>query len=85
MRRSACSPSGLRAPSDAGDLPRVIDGELDELVRGAAAVALEGPKGVGKSVSASRRAAQVLALDDPMQAALLEADPERLTRVPHPV
>jgi uncharacterized protein len=73
------------APIDTAYLPRVIDGELDELLQGAGAVAIEGPKGVGKTVSASRRAAQVLELDDPMQAALLEADPERLARGPHPV
>ena len=75
----------MRVPSDATYLPRVIDGELDDLLQGAVAIALEGPKGVGKTVSASRRAAQVLELDDPMQVALLEADPERLTRGPHPV
>jgi uncharacterized protein len=73
------------APSDSTYLPRVIDVELDELLQGAAAIAVEGPKGVGKTVSASRRAAQVLELDDPMQVALLEADPERLVRGPHPV
>lgn len=75
----------MAAPTDATYLPRVIDGELDELLQGAAAIAVEGPKGVGKTASASRRAAQVLELDDPMQAALLEADPERLARGPHPV
>jgi uncharacterized protein len=75
----------MPAPADGTYLPRVIDGELDELLQGAAAIAIEGPKGVGKTASASRRAAQVLELDDPMQAALLEADPERLERGPHPV
>jgi uncharacterized protein len=75
----------MAAPIEATYLPRVIDGELGELLQGAAAIAVEGPKGVGKTVSASRRAAQVLELDDPMQVALLEADPERLMRGPHPV
>ena len=66
-------------------LPRVIDGELDDLLGGAPAIALEGPKGVGKTVSAMRRAEQVLELDDPLDCALLEADPDRLERGPHPV
>lgn len=75
----------MGGPANATYLPRVIDGELDELLQGAAAIAVEGPKGVGKTVTAKRRAAQVLELDDPMHAALLEADPERLARGPHPV
>lgn len=66
-------------------LDRVIDAELDEFLVGAPAVALEGPKGVGKTASAMRRAKQVLELDDPLACALLEADPERLERGPHPV
>lgn len=66
-------------------LPRVVDAELDVLLRGAPAIALEGPKGVGKTTTAVRRAKHVLELDDPLQCTLLEADPERLARGPHPV
>lgn len=75
----------MGVPTEPTYLPRVIDDELEELLQGAAAIAVEGPKGVGKTASASRHAAQVLELDDPMQAALLEADSERLARGPHPV
>ena len=64
--------------------PRWVDLELDELAE-LPAVAVEGAKGVGKTFTASRRAATVLRLDDPDQRALLEADPERLARVEGPV
>lgn len=68
-----------------GYLPRVVDQELDELMPALAAIALEGPKGVGKTATASRRAATVLAMDDAVSRDLLRADPERLERVPGPV
>lgn len=66
-------------------LRRVIDIELDELLLGLPAVALDGPKGVGKTETASRRAATVHALDDPTQRTLLEAEPNRLARGASPV
>lgn len=44
-------------------LERVVDTELDELVGGLLAISLEGPKGVGKTATASRRAATVLNLE----------------------
>lgn len=44
-------------------LPRTIDGQLDELMDGLAAIALEGPRGVGKTATAARRARTVLDLD----------------------
>lgn len=56
-------------------LPRSVDAELDELLLGAPAIALEGPKGVGKTDTARRRASAVWMLDDPAQRALIEADP----------
>jgi uncharacterized protein len=65
--------------------PRVVDRELDELVPALAAIALEGPKAVGKTETASRRAATVHALDDPAQFALAAADPARLLADPPPV
>ena len=60
-------------------------GECGALIEGAPAIALEGSKGVGKTVSAARRAVSVVALDDPMQRDLLDADPDRLERGPHPI
>ena len=55
--------------------PRTIDYELDELLQLAPAIALDGPKGVGKTATAFRRASASWLLDDPAQRALLDADP----------
>lgn len=65
--------------------PRVVDRELDELLLGLPAISLEGPKGVGKTATALRRARTVYALDEPAQRELWRADPERLERSPGPV
>jgi predicted AAA+ superfamily ATPase len=54
---------------------RIVDEELDELITGLPAIAVEGAKGVGKTATASRRSDRVLRLDDPAQLALLQADP----------
>ncbi|WP_322760849.1 ATP-binding protein [Frankia sp. Cr2] len=64
---------------------RVVDSELDELLPGLAAISLEGPKGVGKTATATRRARTVFTLDDSAQRELLRADPQRLDRSPTPV
>lgn len=56
-------------------LPRTVDLELNELLGMAPAIAIDGPKGVGKTDTAARRASQSWFLDDPDQRALLEADP----------
>lgn len=57
---------------------RIIDDELDDLLAGLAAVAIEGPKAVGKTATALQRARTVHRLDDPVQASLARADPTRL-------
>jgi predicted AAA+ superfamily ATPase len=64
---------------------RVVDSELDALLPGLPALSLAGPKGVGKTATAARRAGTVVALDDPVQRELLRADPGRLDRSPAPV
>lgn len=56
-------------------LLRSVDRELDELLALAPAVTLDGPKGVGKTATAQRRADRSWFLDDLDQRALLEADP----------
>lgn len=66
-------------------LRRIVDAELDELMRGVPALALEGPKGVGKTVSLRRKSSTVFSVDDPRQRALLEADPGRVERAAPPV
>jgi predicted AAA+ superfamily ATPase len=57
---------------------RLVDDELGELLDGLPAIALEGPRAVGKTASALRRAATVYRLDDDDERSLLAADPSRL-------
>ena len=59
-------------------LKRVVDIELDELLPELPAIALEGPKGVGKTATAERRARSVFRLDEPALRAIAEADPARV-------
>ena len=64
---------------------RILDDQLDALFPQLAAIAIEGPKGVGKTATAGRRAATTLALDRPVQQELLAADPGRLERLDGPI
>jgi predicted AAA+ superfamily ATPase len=57
---------------------RIVDGELDELMTSLPALAIEGAKGVGKTVTASRRAETLHNLDDPQQRNIARGDPARL-------
>jgi predicted AAA+ superfamily ATPase len=66
-------------------LSRVVDGELDELLPALPALALEGIKGVGKTVTAKRRATTVHALDAPGSLDIYRADPYRLLEGDGPV
>jgi len=64
---------------------RVVDNELDELMTGVAAIAIEGPRGVGKTKTALGRAATAYRLDDPAVRAIIGADPQRITTGVRPV
>src|SRR5216683_7959454 len=66
-------------------LARVVDAEFDELLPSLSALALEGAKGVGKTVTARRRVRTVHALDAPGALELFEADPRRLVAGEPPV
>ncbi len=55
-------------------LGRTVDSELDELLAVAPAIALDGPKGVGKTGTALRRATAHWFLDDPAQREVARAD-----------
>ncbi|MFZ2273227.1 ATP-binding protein [Corynebacterium variabile] len=55
-------------------LRRSIDSELDELLPVAPALAIDGPKGVGKTCTARRRADVTWSLDDPSQREIARAD-----------
>ena len=64
---------------------RIVDGELDELLRSLPAVVIEGPKGVGKTATALRRARTVYRLDDPAHQELALADPVQVLQGQPPV
>jgi predicted AAA+ superfamily ATPase len=66
-------------------LPRVLDAELDQLLPELPALALEGPRGVGKTATARRRAVTVWSLDDPAQHAIVQADPAQVLHGERPV
>ena len=65
--------------------PRLVDAELDALLEGLPAVSLEGPKAVGKTETALRRARTVHRLDDPAQLEIVRGAPERLTTGDPPI
>lgn len=64
---------------------RLVDDLLDQLLPELSAIALEGAKGVGKTATASERAASIVSLDDPRQREILEADLDRVTQLQTPV
>lgn len=64
---------------------RVVDDELDALLAGLPAVAIEGPKAVGKTATALRRAGTVVRLDDPATATIVAAEPGRIAGAAPPV
>lgn len=59
-------------------IPRLVEDELDVLLAGLAAVSVEGPKAVGKTETALRRANTIHQLDDPGQLEIVRAEPSRL-------
>lgn len=64
---------------------RILDDELDDLLFGLSAVAIEGPKAIGKTATALQRARTIHTLDDPVQLEVAMADPARLLRGETPV
>lgn len=72
-------------PAERSYRRRVVDDELDELLAGLPAVALDGPKAVGKTATALRRAATVYRLDDDAERAIAQADPSRLLEGDRPI
>ncbi len=64
---------------------RIIDDELDELFAGLPAISIDGPKGVGKTATATQRAVTVRRLDDPATLEVALADPQSITNAPEPI
>lgn len=63
----------------------MIDDVLDDALPELAALAIEGAKGVGKTATATRRAATVLSLSDPRNRASVAANFDLVTEVEPPV
>jgi predicted AAA+ superfamily ATPase len=66
--------------------PRLVDGRLDELLAQLPALMVIGPRAVGKTTTAARRAATSIRLDAEAQAVAFRADPDAALRsLPEPV
>ena len=68
-----------------GYLPRVVDAELDALLRDLPAVALEGIKAIGKTATAERRVSTTFRLDEPGPREVAMADPWLLLAADPPI
>lgn len=66
-------------------LRRTVDGELDELLAALPAVLIDGPKGVGKTETGTRRAGTVVDLTREGQREVARADPAAVLEGPPPV
>ncbi len=66
--------------------PRVVDGELKDLMSFMGAVLIDGPKAVGKTFTASRVATTIFRMEvDRAARAALDTFPEQLFAVPTPI
>ncbi len=61
-------------------LRRVVDNELDALLPELPAIAIDGPKGVGKTATAANHARTVYRLDSPDTLPLVTADAQARLR-----
>lgn len=66
-------------------VPRIVDGELTELLDGSPAISLEGARGVGKTETARRRARTCFELDRPGAVEVVASDPDRLLAGAEPI
>lgn len=68
-----------------GYMKRLVDEELNTLLPHVAAIALDGPKGVGKTSTALRRAAEQLRLDTEPHRSAVRGDADLVNRLPKPL
>lgn len=73
------------SPTGSAYLRRVIDDELDALLAALPALSIEGPKAVGKTQTAVRRATTTYSLDDPAERSVVAGEPRRLVQGPPPI
>ncbi len=66
-------------------VPRIVDQELDDLFPELPAIALDGAKGVGKTATATARAASIIQLDVGASRAVIQADPASILARPRPL
>lgn len=66
-------------------VPRLVDGQLAAMLDELPAIALNGPKAVGKTASAQRVSSSFVRLDHLPEQELFQADPDRIRRLPSPV
>jgi len=66
-------------------VPRVVDRELDRLLPGLPAIAIDGAKGVGKTATAQQRAVTTYQLDDPATLAVAQGQLSRLVEGVEPI
>lgn len=64
---------------------RVVDGLLDSYLGEVRAILLDGPKSVGKTATATKRATTIFELDDPAAFQIVSADPGLALSQPGPV
>lgn len=64
---------------------RIVDDILDEVEGELSAIAIEGAKGVGKTLTATQRAKTVVKLDDPKQFHLYARNPTEIASLEKPV
>lgn len=64
---------------------RTVDDELDELFPEVPAIAIDGPKAVGKTTTAEQHVVALLRLDSPANRVPVEADPEVILRRARPL
>ncbi|MDE9367246.1 DUF4143 domain-containing protein [Luteipulveratus sp. YIM 133132] len=64
---------------------RIVDDELDDLFEHIAAIAIDGPKAVGKTTTAEERVDGLLKLDSKTNREAMQADPELLLRRVRPL
>lgn len=65
--------------------PRIVEAQIADLMSGITALAIEGPKGVGKTATASRFARTTIALDVPDEREAFASDPDRLSTSAEPI